>query len=156
MQNSGFTVAITDCGVTPQAQNTGNSSLAHFDRVAVVGLHDILDADQLRLADMHGRAVHRRKAGGDLDRADGVASASAAASKRPSGRGMDRPRCVAIEVRYIGTLQPRVMWRSSMPSAISASSNENEQPITKLTRSSRQKSRMSSGSATSSPFFQTR
>ena len=30
-----------------------------------------------------------------------------------------------------------------MPSAISASSNENEQPITKLTRSSRQNSRMS-------------
>ena len=26
MQNSGFTVATTDCGVTPQAQNTGNSS----------------------------------------------------------------------------------------------------------------------------------
>ena len=26
MQKSGFTVAITDCGVTPQAQNTGNSS----------------------------------------------------------------------------------------------------------------------------------
>src|SRR5215470_16532518 len=26
MQNSGFTVATTDCGVTPQAQNTGISS----------------------------------------------------------------------------------------------------------------------------------
>src|SRR5215467_2730464 len=26
MQNSGFTVATTDCGVTPQAQNTGSSS----------------------------------------------------------------------------------------------------------------------------------
>src|SRR5664280_1723628 len=26
MQKSGFTVAITDCGVTPQAQNTGSSS----------------------------------------------------------------------------------------------------------------------------------
>ena len=63
---------------------------------------------------------------------------------------------VAIEVRYIGTLQPRVMWRNSMPSLISASSNENEQPITKLTRSSRQNSRMSSGSATSSPFRHTR
>ena len=63
---------------------------------------------------------------------------------------------VAIEVRYIGTLQPRVMWRSSMPSLISASSKENEQPMTKLTRSSRQTSRTSCGSATSSPFRQTR
>src|SRR5258708_38038502 len=27
MQNSGLTVATTDCGVTPQAQNTGISSL---------------------------------------------------------------------------------------------------------------------------------
>ena len=61
MQNSGFTVAITDCGVTPQAQNTGSSSCTHLDRVAVVGLHHILDADQLRLADMHRRAVHRGK-----------------------------------------------------------------------------------------------
>ena len=26
MQNFGFTVAITDCGVTPQAQNTGGLS----------------------------------------------------------------------------------------------------------------------------------
>src|ERR1700761_3231879 len=26
MQNSGFTVATTDCGVTPHAQNTGSSS----------------------------------------------------------------------------------------------------------------------------------
>ena len=26
MQNSGFTVSTTDCGVTPQAQNTGSSS----------------------------------------------------------------------------------------------------------------------------------
>ena len=64
--------------------------------------------------------------------------------------------CLAIDVRYIGTLQPRAMWRSSMPSAISASSNENEQPMTKLTRSLRQNSLISYGSATSSPFFHTR
>ena len=59
-------------------------------------------------------------------------------------------------VRYIGTLEPRVMWRTSMPSSISASSNENEQPMAKLTRSSRQTSRTSVGSATSSPSRQTR
>ena len=48
-------------------------------------------------------------------------------------------------VRYIGTVAPQVMWRSSMPSSISASSNENEQPSTKATRSSRQCARTSVG-----------
>ena len=32
-------------------------------------------------------------------------------------------------VRYIGTLQLQAMWRTSMPSSSSASSNENEQPM---------------------------
>ena len=63
---------------------------------------------------------------------------------------------VAIEVRYIGTVAPQVMWRSSMPSSISASSNENEQPSTKVTRSSRQWARMSRGSSISSPCRNTR
>ena len=62
----------------------------------------------------------------------------------------------AIDVRYIGTLQPRAMWRTSMPSSISASSNENEQPIAKVTRSSRQTWSMSVGSSTISPSRQTR
>ena len=38
---------------------------------------------------------------------------------------------VAMEVRYIGTVTPQVMWRSSIPSSISASSKENEQPSDK-------------------------
>src|SRR5216683_4362340 len=42
-----------------------------------------------------------------------------------------------------------------MHSAISASSNENQQPMTKLTRSSRQRSRTSSDSATRSQFRHT-
>ena len=62
---------------------------------------------------------------------------------------------VAIEVRYIGTVEPLVMWRSSMPSCISASSNENEQPSAKITRSSRQCLRMSRGSSISSPLRNT-
>ena len=45
---------------------------------------------------------------------------------------------VAMVVRYIGTVRDSAMWRISMPSAIRASSKENEQPMTKLTRSSRQ------------------
>ena len=36
MQNSGFTAAITACGVTPQAQNTGNSSVRIRHRVAII------------------------------------------------------------------------------------------------------------------------
>jgi len=54
---------------------------------------------------------------------------------------------VAIEVRYIGTVAPQVMWRSSMPLSVSASSNENEQPSAKVTRSSRQCARTSVGSS---------
>src|ERR1700677_2279341 len=44
----------------------------------------------------------------------------------------------AMLVRYIGTRTLRSIWRIGSPSAISASSNENEQPSTKATRSSRQ------------------
>ena len=62
---------------------------------------------------------------------------------------------VSIEVRYIGTVEPLVMWRSSMPSCISASSNENEQPSAKMTRSSRQCLVDVVGSSTSSPFRNT-
>src|SRR3546814_3003305 len=44
---------------------------------------------------------------------------------------------VGIEVRYMGTLQPCSMWRTGKPLSSIASSNENEQPIRKATRSSR-------------------
>src|SRR3546814_10667855 len=46
-------------------------------------------------------------------------------------------------VRCIGTLVPSSIWRSGMPSSTSASSKENEQPIRKATRSSRQTARKS-------------
>ena len=59
-------------------------------------------------------------------------------------------------VRYIGTRTLRSMWRIGRPSASSASSKENEQPITKATRSSRQCAMMSVGSSTTSPSRQTR
>ena len=61
-----------------------------------------------------------------------------------------------ILVRYIGTFDPQVMWRNSMPSSMSACSNENEQPSAKLTRSSRQTCEISNGSSTSSPRRHTR
>ena len=63
---------------------------------------------------------------------------------------------VAIEVRNIGTAQPQVMCRSSMPASISASSNENEQPMRKLTRSSRHQRSTSVGSSTMRPSAKTR
>ena len=59
-------------------------------------------------------------------------------------------------VRHIGTFEPRSMCFSGMPSARSASSNENEQPITKATRSSRHHGVMSVGSSRSMPSFHTR
>ncbi|MNC79739.1 hypothetical protein D3C75_1323040 [compost metagenome] len=63
---------------------------------------------------------------------------------------------VGMLVRYMGTLHPCSMWRTGKPLSNMASSNENEQPIRNDTRSSRQISRTSVGSATNSPFFQTR
>ena len=72
MQNSGRTAMITDCGVTPQAQNTGISSSPIGTAIAPVGLGDVLDADHVRLAEMHRRAVHGRKSRRDLHGADGV------------------------------------------------------------------------------------
>ena len=54
-------------------------------------------------------------------------------------------------VRYMGTLQPKVLWRISMPASMSSLSNENEHPITNDTKSSRQQLATLSTSATSSP-----
>ena len=64
--------------------------------------------------------------------------------KRPAG-------VVAIEVRYIGTLLPCSIWRTGSPAASIASSKEKEQPITKVTRSSRQRPVMSWVSSASAP-----
>src|SRR5829696_1697370 len=62
--------------------------------------------------------------------------------KRPAG-------VQSTLVRYIGTFTPCSTWRIGRPSARSARSNVNEQPIRNATRSSRQTSRASSGSSTS-------
>jgi hypothetical protein len=70
MQNSGLTVAITDCGVTPQAQKCRQLVVVDWHRVAVIWIHRVGNADQFRLADVHRRAVHGGKARGDLHRAD--------------------------------------------------------------------------------------
>ena len=107
-------------------------ALVHLRRVALVGLHHVLDADLLRHADMHRRAVHRGEARGDLDGADRIGGFSGRI-ETTSGPWNGPAAVVGIEVRYIGTVEPQVMWRSSMPSWISASSNENEQPSAKIT-----------------------
>jgi hypothetical protein len=69
MQNSGVTVPITDCGFTPWAQNR-QPVVVDRHRVAVIWLHQVGNADQFRLADVHRRAVHGGKTRGDLHRAD--------------------------------------------------------------------------------------
>ena len=43
-----------------------------LDRIAVIGAADIRDADQRWVADVHGRAMHRREPRRDLNGADGV------------------------------------------------------------------------------------
>jgi len=73
-----------------------------------------------------------------------------------SMRPMTPAAAVAIDVRYIGTVQLQVMCRSSMPSSIKACSNENEQPMAKVTRSSRHQRIRSCGSSASAPSRQTR
>ena len=59
-------------------------------------------------------------------------------------------------VRNIGTVRLRSMWRSLSPSSSSAHSNENEQPSTKLTRSSRHTSSSVAGSSMQTPSRNTR
>jgi hypothetical protein len=69
--------------------------------------------------------------------------------KRPAGlHGM--------LVVYMETFVPASRWRSAMPASTIGSSKENEQPRTKLTRSSRQISTRRVGSSTHSPSRNTR
>src|SRR5262249_34634895 len=53
---------------------------------------------------------------------------------------------VGTLVGYMETVQRRAMWRIGMPAAMSGSSNVNEHPITKLTRSARHRPTTSDGS----------
>ena len=73
-------------------------------RAAVVWLHQVGNADQFRLADVHPRAVHGGKARGDLHGADRIGRIDTTV-----GPWNGPAAWVAIEVRYIGTLQPRAM-----------------------------------------------
>jgi len=59
MQKAGWALRMADCGVTPQAQKTG---------IAIVGLGQIGDADESRVTNVHGCAVHVGKPRGDLHR----------------------------------------------------------------------------------------
>ena len=100
---------------------------------------------------MHRRAVHRRKPRRDLHGADGVGGfhrphrTTSGPWNGPAGHGRDRSA-----VHRHGAIA--VMWRSSMPPSSSACSNENEQPMAKVTRSSRQPFHyIVVGSSTSAP-----
>jgi phenylalanine-4-hydroxylase len=80
----------------PAGPEHRNLVVIHRCRVAVVGLHDVLDADQLRLADVHRRAVHGGKPRRDLDGADRVGGLQRphrhhqGPAKRARGGGLDR------------------------------------------------------------------
>src|ERR1700721_2203559 len=88
-----------------------------------------------------GRPGFRRHCGGREPHNTHRADTTKGPWKGPAGT-------VSIDVRYIGTVQSQVMWRSSIPQSTSASSKENEQPIAKATRSSRHQPLMSVGSST--------
>src|SRR6516162_2175926 len=155
MQNSGFTVATTDCGVTPQAQNTGISSSligtaspqsglamslmpisSGLPRCTgapcTAGKRVVICTARIALAGLNGR----------IETTMGPANGPAAPQ--------------AMLVRYIGTRTLSAICLIGSPSASSASSNENEQPSTKATRSSPQYFLISVGSSTTSPSRQTR
>ena len=100
--NGSFAAAITDCGVTPQAQNTGISSAPTGTAIAIIGLVDVGDADRMRMAEMNRRAVH----GGKREVICTARIASAGLNGRIDttigpANGPAEPQ--AILVRYIGT-----------------------------------------------------
>src|SRR3954463_16668269 len=79
---------------------------AHFGWIARPRLVEVHDADQLRLADVHRRAVHARIARGDLDGADRVGGLERAhrddelAAEAPGGRTVD----IGAEHRHVRAL----------------------------------------------------
>src|SRR6188768_2492585 len=93
--------------------------VAHRHGVAIVGLGDVLDADQLGLAEMDRRVVTctARIASAGLN---GRIDTTIGPWNGPAGAH-------SMLVRYIGTLLLQVWWRNSSPFSISASSKENEQ-----------------------------
>ena len=152
MQNSGFTVATTDCGVTPQAREDRQLVVVDRNGIAVVGLGDILDAQKLGLAEMHGGAVHRGKR--VVTCTARIASAGLKGRIDTTIGPWNGPAGLHwMLVRNIGTLLLQVLWRSSRPFSTSASSNENDSE-TNDTRSSRHTFLRSVTSSISSPFFQ--
>src|SRR5579864_1264905 len=145
MQNSGFTAMMTDCGVTPQAQNTGISSSPIGTGSPQSGLAMFL----IPIASGLARWTGAPWTDGNRVVICTARMASAAFIGRietTSGPWNGPAGTVSIEVRYIGTVQLQVKGRSSMPSSINACSNENEQPIAKVTRSSRHQRIRSGGS----------
>ena len=65
MANFGFTFMTTDCGVTPHGQN-GHLALVDVDRIAEIGLGDIVDADDRQVADVNRCAVDLRNGARNL------------------------------------------------------------------------------------------
>ena len=62
MTSGGLASRATACGVTPQAQKTRLLAGQERGRVAPVGLHDVGDADERRVAHVDGHAVGHRVA----------------------------------------------------------------------------------------------
>lgn len=52
MTNGSFAFSIAACGVTPQAPEYRDLTLADLDRIAIVWFGNILDTDRCRIADL--------------------------------------------------------------------------------------------------------
>src|ERR1700677_355440 len=128
MQNSGRASAITDCGVTPQAQNTGISSSRIGTASPQVGLAMSampIDSGLPRCTGApctDGNRVVTCTARMALAGVIGRIETTSLPWNGPAG-------AQSIEVRNIGTVQSQVICRNSIPLSTNASSNENEQPM---------------------------
>ena len=153
--NGGRDSITASCGVTPHAQNTGTSPGSRRDGIAVVGRVEVGDAQLGGVADVHGRAVHGREARGD--RGGGLDQVGGHRPHRHHQRARHRARVPAAPGRPVHRhVHALLDVPHRHPGLASARSKVKLQPMRKLTRSGRQTSRTSVGSAASSPSTQTR
>ena len=151
MAKAGFELITMDCGVTPQAQNTGTSPglmstgspKSGFERSAM----PICAGSPMWMGApcTFGMAPEICVACTTWLYGMGRMETTILPPMEPAG-------VQSMLVRYMETLRPMVLWRISIPASMSSLSKLNEQPMTKLTKSSRQYEDTSVVSSTISPL----
>jgi hypothetical protein len=149
--SAGLARAKTACGVTPHAQNTGTS----LGRMSMLSPQSGVLRSPIPSSDGFPTCNGAPCASGYLfvtSRASPTWSSRIGLMDTTIGPRNAPAGTQGREVMYIGTAWPCSKWRSRTPAFSSALSAVKLQPIKKATRSSRQISRMSVSSSTSSPF----